>query len=124
MVFDFSQSLSGTIYVDGELVTGTAYTLQLESMYNNEGLNNLSTPITLTRLTGTSRYSIFTYTLDPVTYPDFTTKDINGYYKAKFYADDILAAEYPAKVKNQFNDNYYTQYDSDNEDNEQYVYYR
>ncbi len=129
MVFDFSQSLTALIYVDGELASYPSYNLVFESMYNNKVLFNSSLPIELTRGVGSSRYTMFRYSIDSRDYPGIDTDDINGYYKAKFYGSgvggpDILLAEYPAKIKNQFTDNYPQQYQSDNEDNEQYVYYR
>lgn len=129
MVFDFSAT-RGTIYVDGQLATRTSYRLRLVSMYNNKGLENESlASIDLTRLTGTSRYSVFSYDILGTPLADIITQDVNGYYNAYFEGSDDLTnwdelAKYPAKLKTQFTENYPQQYESSNEDNEQYVYYR
>ena len=129
MVFDFSVT-SGTIYVDGELDTYSNYRLRLVSMYNNKGLENSTLgSIDLTRLTGTSRYSVFSYDISGTDFADIVDQDANGYYMARFEGSNDLIdwtpiVEYPSKLKTQFTESYPQQYESSNEDNEQYVYYR
>ena len=128
MVFDFSVT-SGTIYVDSQLDTYDLYRLRLVSMYNNKGLENTEGTINLTRLTGTSRYSVFTYDITGSPFEDIVDQDGNGYYMAHFEGAPpdrvyVELAKYPAKVKTQFTESYPQQYESPNEDNEQYVYYR
>jgi hypothetical protein len=128
MVFDFSVT-SGTIYVDGNLPTYDLYRLRLVSMYNNKGIENTIGEIQLTRLTGTTRYSVFTYDFTGGPIADTIDQDSNGYYMAYFEGAPpsrvfVELAKYPAKVKTQFTESYPEQYVSPNEDNEQYVYYR
>jgi hypothetical protein len=128
MVFDFSTT-SGVIYVDNQLPDLPDYRLLLVSLYNNKGLENtVLGEINLTRLTGTSRYSVFSWDIAGSPLADIIDQDINGYYTASFEGGDRGAyttlAQYPAKVKTLFTEAYPPQYESNNEDNEQYVYYR
>ncbi len=128
MIFDFTTT-SGDIYVDGELDTHPNYRLRLVSMYNNKGLENtVSGDIALTRLTGTSRYTHFSYDITGGPFQDVIDQDVDGYYMAYFeggtHSTWVELAKYPAKIKTQFTGDYPPQYTSNNEDNEQYVYYR
>lgn len=129
MVFDFSTT-TGTIYIDGESDKYPYFRLRLVSMYNNKGLeNNELATIALTIRPSTTRYTKFDYDFTGGPLEDIIDQDINGYYMAYFEgsADRVnwtQIAKYPSKVKTQFTENYPQQYQSDNEDNEQYVYYR
>ena len=130
MVFDFSAT-SGTIYVDSDLAVSNSYRLRLVSMYNNKGLENTTLgSIDLTRLTGTTRYSVFSYDITGTSFEDVVDQDVNGYYTAYFEGTNNggatwkTLAKYPAKLKTTFTESYPQQYESSNEDNEQYVYYR
>ena len=128
MVFDFSIS-RGNIYVDGQMDGYLRYRLRLVSLYNNKGLENTTLgEFELGRVSGTSRWTLFSYDFLGTPFEDVTNQDVDGYYMAYFEGEKFglwsTLAEYPAKVKTLFTDDYPQQYQSNNEDNEQYVYYR
>jgi hypothetical protein len=128
MVFDFD-STRGNIYVDGKMDGFVRYRLKLVSLYNNKGLENTTLgEIALTRVNGTTRWTLFSYDFIGTPFEDITNQDANGYYMAYFEGEKLgiwsTLAKYPAKVKTEFTESYPQQYASPNEDNEQYVYYR
>ena len=128
MVFDFSTT-RGNIYVDGEMDGYVRYRLRLVSLYNNKGLENTTLgEFDLGRVNGTSRWTLFSYDFLGTPFEDVVNQDVDGYYMAYFEGDSFglwtELAKYPAKVKTLFTGDYPQQYVSNNEDNEQYVYYR
>jgi|DEB0MinimDraft_10_1074344.scaffolds.fasta_scaffold21571_2 hypothetical protein len=130
MVFDF-RSTSGTIYVDTDLNRWSNYKMIITSLYNNKGINNTIGDIPLTRSITPVSSRFTTFTFDFSGDPDLSglvNLDVNGYYKVRFYGDDggraEILATYPCKIITNYSDETYKRYVSDNEDNEQYTYYK
>lgn len=131
MLFDFRTTL-GTIYVDNELPRYAEYRMVFKSLYNNKGLKNTERVIALDRIDVTkSRFSTFTYdfSLNP-RLNDITTLDADGYYLVTFQGSEVGSpnwvdlAEYPCKIQTNYSDDEGVQYESDNESNETFTYYR
>ncbi len=133
MVLDLSNGY-GDLYIDNQMPTYVFYRMRLVSLYNNKGIDNQALgEISLTRVGGTDRWTKFRWTIVGSPLYDIVDEDVAGYYRLIIEGTDDKTAgwtqfsEYPTKVKTQWNENPVykdTEYNSDNEDNEQYVYYR
>ena len=133
MVIDFSNGF-GDLYIDNQMPTYVFYRMRLISLYNNKGLDNQAIgDIPLTWVDSTDRWTKFRWSIIGTPNEDITDEDIAGYYRLIIEGTDDKTgdwtqfSEYPTKVRTQWDENPVykdTQYDSDNEDNEQYVYYR
>lgn len=133
MIIDFSAG-SGDLYIDNEMPTYTFYRMRLISLYNNKGIDNQNLgEIPLTRIGGTDRWTGFTWTVIGTPYETMIEEDISGYYRLITEGTNNKTAgwtqfsEYICKVKTKWNQAPIykdTEYNSDNEENEQYVYYR
>lgn len=125
MIVDL-RNTSNKVYFNGVLPTYSSYRLKLVSRYSNKGLLNSDTTfINLTlHLVGDDWFS-FGFN-DPLTKYQ---GEMNDYYDCILYGIDELDREYEiqkvlCKVLNNFvTDNPNVEYVSDNEDNEQYIYY-
>lgn len=125
MTIDFTNS-TGTLYYYGEVPTYDVYALKLKSKYSNRYLDFSDDDyVTISNVTqnGTKYYSgdwdISSYTLE----------DVAGYYDAELYGgpdtDNLtLIKKQLCKVEqNNFDIPVEVQYVSDNDDNEQIVYF-
>jgi hypothetical protein len=124
MLINFANT-SGKVYFNEYSTPYTNYVLKLKSRYSNEylifGGNNY---LSLTIDENYDEWCSFTFTITE----DITNKDIGGYYDVELYGNnggsDVLLKTELAKVENNFTEGSTTSYVSDNDNNEQYVYYR
>ena len=132
MLIDFSDGF-GDLYIDNEMPVYANYRMRLVSLYNNKGIDNQTLgDIALTRISSTSRYTKFRWSIIGSPYQDFIDEDIAGYYRLIIEGSNDRTnwdqfSAYPCKVRTQWDEApafRNTEYNSDNENNEQYVFYR
>lgn len=125
MIVDL-RNTSNRVYFNGVLPTYSSYRLKLVSRYSNKGLLNSDTAFisVVPESVGNDWFS-FTFN-DPLTKYQ---GEMNEYYDCILYGIDDLDIEYEiqkvlCKVLNNFvTDNPNVEYVSNNEDNEQYIYF-
>lgn len=126
MIVDL-RSTDNLVYFNGILPAYSSYRLRLVSRYSNKGLlNSDSTFIPLTLIHEGDNWFSFGFGLDPLTKYQ---GELNDYYDCILQGVDALDRVYEiqkvlCKVLNNFNtDHPDVEYSSDNENNEQFIYF-